>query len=68
MGWILLFQLGSILHHYINTQCNDRLSGNAMALSHTVTRSTHRRNGGYSGPGYITTFSTVWSGFNTQLP
>ena len=21
VGWILLFQPGSILHHYINTQC-----------------------------------------------
>ena len=29
VGWILLFQPGSILHHYINTQCagNDHLSG-----------------------------------------
>ena len=40
VGWILLFQPGSILHHYINTQCavTSRMSG--QGLSHTITRST----------------------------
>ena len=65
VGWILLFQPGSILHHYINTQCamTSCLSGHwPGTLPHTVTRSTldlqDRESTLYiSRPGSISTFN-----------